>query len=355
MVALTLSIPQTDKPPIHDFHGVDFNDFNEALKTNLPSFPLPSRLSNRANFESAVSSLTSSIQQTIVDQILLRNLCPFTKRWWTGELMVLKKAKNYFSNDAHKVRHIIDHPIHALHKQAVKEFTAAISKMASDHWTNWLENISPSQIYVANKYVTEDPLDASCTCIPALRSSTAGISTLATSNTDKARLLADSFFPHLPSTSSVPPNFVYSTPVPGFRSFSRQQICDTIRKLKPYKVPSPDGILNIILMKSINIIIDHLFYIYRASLEFALYHDYWLTSLTLVLHKPGKPAYDVAKAYHPIGLLDTIGKLLSTLIADDLSFLAETHNMLPSGQFGGRCGCNTTDAMHMVASRVKDA
>jgi len=75
----------------------------------------------------------------------------------------------------------------------------------------------------------------------------------------------------------------------------------------------------------------------------------------LVLRKPGKPAYDVTKAYRPIGLFDTIGKLLSTLIADDLSFLAETHNMLSSGQFGGRHGRNTTDVMHMVTSRVKDA
>ena len=127
-----------------------------------------------------------------------------------------------------------------------------------------------------------------------------------------------------------------------------------VRTLKPYKAPRPDGIPNIILMKCIDVIIDHLFYIYRASLEFAFYYDYWLTSLTLVLRKPGKPAYDVAKTYRPIGLLDTIGKLLSTLVATDLSFLVETHGMLPPGQFGGRPGRNTTDAMHMVTSKIKD-
>ena len=88
-------------------------------------------------------------------------------------------------------------------------------------------------------------------------------------------------------------------------------------------------------MKSIEVTIDHLFFIYRAALEFSFYHNYWLTSFTLVLRKPGKPVYDVAKAYRPIGLLDTIGKLLSTLIAADISHLAETHNMLLPGQFGG--------------------
>jgi hypothetical protein len=49
-----------------------------------------------------------------------------------------------------------------------------------------------------------------------------------------------------------------------------------------------------------------------------------------------------------------MGKLLSTLVAADLSHLAEKHNMLPSMQFGGRPGRCTTDAMHVVAHKVKD-
>ncbi|KNZ71524.1 hypothetical protein J132_09186, partial [Termitomyces sp. J132] len=51
----------------------------------------------------------------------------------------------------------------------------------------------------------------------------------------------------------------------------------------------------------------------------------------------------------------TIGKLLSTLVATNLSHIAEKHNMLPPGQFGGQPDCNTTDTMHLVVSRIKDA
>ncbi|KNZ74086.1 hypothetical protein J132_08203 [Termitomyces sp. J132] len=61
------------------------------------------------------------------------------------------------------------------------------------------------------------------------------------------------------------------------------------------------------------------------------------------------------KAYQPIELLNTIGKLLSTLVAADLSHLAEKHGMFPPGQFGGQPGRNTSDAMHLVVSRIKDA
>ena len=75
----------------------------------------------------------------------------------------------------------------------------------------------------------------------------------------------------------------------------------------------------------------------------------------IVLCKAGKPAYNVAKAYRPIGLLNTLGKLFSVLEAGDLSYLAEKHDLLPATQFGGRPGRCTTDAMHLVVHKIKDA
>lgn len=52
----------------------------------------------------------------------------------------------------------------------------------------------------------------------------------------------------------------------------------------------------------------------------------------------------MAKSYQPIGLLDTLGKLFSTLVAADLVYIAEKYNLLPTNQFGGwpgRCTCYT--------------
>ena len=75
----------------------------------------------------------------------------------------------------------------------------------------------------------------------------------------------------------------------------------------------------------------------------------------MVLRKIGKAAYDLAKAYRPIGLLDTMGKLHGTLSAESLSYIAEKHNLLPKCQFGGRPGCNTTDVMLLVTQCIKHA
>ena len=143
--------------------------------------------------------------------------------------------------------------------------------------------------------------------------------------------------------------------MPGINFFTRKRIRQVAATLKPHKAPGMDGIPNVILIKSMDVLIEHLFFIYRAVFELNVYHNRWLTSTTLVLRKPGKLAYDIPNAYCPIGLLDTLGKLLSTLVAADLTFLAEKHELLPSNQFGGRPGCNTTDAIHMLTHTVKNA
>ncbi|KNZ71710.1 hypothetical protein J132_07471, partial [Termitomyces sp. J132] len=105
----------------------------------------------------------------------------------------------------------------------------------------------------------------------------------------------------------------------------------------------------------VNTLLDYLYYIYWAVFKLNIYYDSWLVSTTLILCKLGKPSYTKAKAYQLIGLLNTIEKLLLTTVATDLSYLTEKHKMLPLTQFGGHSGCNTTDTMHTVVSKIKDA
>jgi hypothetical protein len=75
----------------------------------------------------------------------------------------------------------------------------------------------------------------------------------------------------------------------------------------------------------------------------------------VVSRKIGKSYYDLAKSYRPIGLINTIPKVLSTLCTKHTSYLAEKHNTLPASQFSGRPGRNTTDAMLLVVHKIKDA
>jgi len=74
-----------------------------------------------------------------------------------------------------------------------------------------------------------------------------------------------------------------------------------------------------------------------------------------MLRKPGKPRYDVPKAYRPVTLVNTMAKLLSSIIAEDITHLAEKHQLLPTNHFGGRPGCNMIDLLHLLVNTIKAA
>ena len=107
-------------------------------------------------------------------------------------------------------------------------------------------------------------------------------------------------FPPPPDLSIIP-DTAYPKLLKARGIFSRKDIKDMIRKLKPYKAPGVDGIQNIVLQECTDVLIDNIYFIYWAVFELGSYPLCWLTILTIVLRKAGKSAYNIAKAYHPIG------------------------------------------------------
>ncbi|KAJ3473537.1 hypothetical protein NLI96_g12951 [Meripilus lineatus] len=352
ITTIDVTIPRAENNTRRNFRDADWDLFNETLVGTLTSIDVPTRIESVDRFNKAVLDLEDAIYTATLMSIPETFPCPHTKRWWTKDLSKLRKAKNRISGKAFKWRDVPDHPIHQELKDITKRYVDEVDKTKKQHWEDWLENLTAEAVYKANKYATDSPSDYARTRIPPLKTNEPG--NLASTNKDKAQILAEAFFPPPPADIDIPIT-QYPTPLTGIRFFTRQQIRRTVASLSPYKAPGMDSIPNIVLIKSIDHIIDHLFFIYRASMEFGFYHDRWRISETLVLRKPGRTAYDIAKSYRPIGLLNTTGKLLSTLIAADLSFLVEKHGLLPVNQFGGRPCHTTTDAIHLLTSKVKDA
>ena len=75
----------------------------------------------------------------------------------------------------------------------------------------------------------------------------------------------------------------------------------------------------------------------------------------VILCKGNKSDYSVAKAYHPIRLLNTLGKGFNTLISHYILYLCEKCNLLPPSQFGGRPRHNTSSTILLITSHIKDA
>lgn len=174
------------------------------------------------------------------------------------------------------------------------------------------------------------------------------------SNEDKADVLAGHFFPPPVSAdltdtrgSVYPPELSISQEVVA------EEIISILKTLAPDKAPGPDGIPNRFLRECREVLAEPLAKLFQDCLQRS-YHPIPLRhSRTVVLRKPQKPAYDVAKAYRPIALLNTLGKVLEKVVARRISALAEEHNLLPATQMGARPGRSTITALEMLTEQIR--
>jgi hypothetical protein len=143
--------------------------------------------------------------------------------------------------------------------------------------------------------------------------------------------------------------------LPDPPKITAEQLNRHIHKSAPYKAHGPDDIPNVVIQRCAPLIHDRLIRIYQAVLDLNLYYDPWKVFTTVVLRKPNKPSYVVPKAYRPIALLSSMAKVLTSLVAEIISNLVETHNLLPKNHFGGRPGRTTTDAIQYLVHKIKDA
>ena len=74
---------------------------------------------------------------------------------------------------------------------------------------------------------------------------------------------------------------------------------------------------------------------------------------TVCLRKPGKGTYNQAKAWRPIALLNTTGKLMEAIAAARLSKIAEEAGLLPDIQMGFRKRRSTEAALFLLTSQVE--
>jgi hypothetical protein len=175
------------------------------------------------------------------------------------------------------------------------------------------------------------------------------------SNEEKSAELHKTFFPPPPQTSNVPEEAEYPPPICSFENITDEQVHRAIAKLKPYKAVQADDIANVVLKQASNLIVPFLGPIYRATFTLNTYPQDWKTYDSVVLRKPGRADYTVAKSYRPIVLLKTLGKPLSMAVTEDLTYITEKYELLPPLHFGARPGRTTTDAIHTVVRFVQDA
>jgi len=88
----------------------------------------------------------------------------------------------------------------------------------------------------------------------------------------------------------------------------------------------------------------------QASLKLGHFPKPFKHTTMVVLRKPSGPEYTKVKAYRPIALENTPGKVMESIMADIISYLTETHELLPPHHYGGRPGRSAENAMILSES-----
>ena len=126
-----------------------------------------------------------------------------------------------------------------------------------------------------------------------------------------------------------------------------------MKDIAPDKALGPDSIPNGLLRECRDVLAEPLAKLFQDCLQRSYHPKPVRHSRTVVLRKPQKPTYNVAKAYRPIALLNTLGKVLEKIVARRVSALVEEHNLLPTTQMGARPGRSTVMALEMLTEQIR--
>ena len=350
---LDLSLGEIVETASPNFREVDWEEFNKDLEGRLNKLQPASKITMQRQLDSSCADLTKAIQESIRVHVLISKILPRSKRWWTKELMQLRKLAGKMGRQAYKLKDSPEHSIHEEHKRIAKKYESMLERTKKQHWRDWLENAEDPDIWVANKIISTPASDRGKARIPTLKYKVDDREVIARTNGEKSLALAKCFFPPKPQEPNTQQEDNHAKQHKVRCKITHEQIQKQLRKLQPYKAPGPDGIPNVVLTKCESLLTNRLFHIYNAMYERNLLYKPWKQFTMVVLRKPGKLRYDTPKAHRPIALLNTMWKVLTALIAGQLTHIMEKLQLRPSNHFGGRPGHTTTDTLHLLTHKIK--
>ncbi len=89
---------------------------------------------------------------------------------------------------------------------------------------------------------------------------------------------------------------------------------------------------------------DHMTTLLAACLKAGHHPRPWKEAVVCVILKPGCADYTLAKNFHPISLLECLGKLLEKVVARLIYSDMDKYLLVPTSQFGGWNASSTIDA-----------
>ncbi|XP_044714688.1 reverse transcriptase (RNA-dependent DNA polymerase) domain-containing protein [Hirsutella rhossiliensis] len=288
-------------------HGSDHRAIQTTFDIRVPERTFPQRLmlknapwiaiATRVEDELRPLPWTVGVQ-TQADQLMrvvtkaLRDLTP--------RAQPPPYAKRWWTKDLTQLRRTYTYWRNQRAKEAAKEYHDNLRRQKKAHWDDFV--IEGSNIWrAANKG-------------------------------EQAEELLSTFFPPLP-TRIEPEGERPQRQEIAMPDLTLQEIEEKVMAAKPWKAPGEDGLPAIVWKK--------LWHVVKHRI--------------IPLRKPDKGDYTLAKAWRPISLLSTLGKILEAVVAERISYAAEAQGLLPANHFGARKRRSADQALVLLQERIYKA
>ncbi|CDO73955.1 hypothetical protein BN946_scf185043.g2 [Trametes cinnabarina] len=311
-VSTTFEVP-TEMAPARsrrNYRAVDWEEFDKALAKRLKARAVPTHIDSTAVFDATLDHLMSDLQATIDEHVPEAASTPYAKRWWSKHLSKMRKEKERLARLDYRHRADPAHSSHAEYRRHRNTYADNIRAAKNDYWKAWIDSVDGKTIWDANRFLKRGATDGGGARIPPIWvESEGGQRRTLNSNEEKGAEFHRTFF--LPPSTAGVPSGPYPAPRFPFKPITNTQVRHAIGALRVFKAPGPDSIPNEVYKHCADTLTPILGPLFRATFSLHYYPDCWKVSDTVVLQKPGKTDYTVAKAWRPIALLDCMSKILS--------------------------------------------
>lgn len=321
--------------------------------------PLIDNLSNKEDLENEALWIENMLTETLNLHAKPLRITAYSKRWWNS---IIKEARFKYSQTRRKFKSSFNNSSRLIRnklKSARNNYYYIVRKEKRKCWQNFLQGSTDileenfnyedkNRCWTALKYTSLRTSSST----PAIKSLNGDI---AVTIEEKEAIFMKQAFPDLSKESDIALS-LSELNINAENSFiSEKDIEKALFEQSIKKAPGPDK-LN---FKALRLLWSwdkpRITTLILQCLNKGFHPKTWKKAKGILLKKPNKSDYSIAKSYRVISLLNCFGKIVEKIVATALSNFCEQNELLHEGQFGYRKQRNAIDAVAKLILTTENA